>query len=118
MIAPSKNMLPLLGQYRSLREESKRIYQRQEVIREELSLLEHKLHLALIKSMVGQEVKPAFIDGLPDKIKGKSGTLIECRRTRCVIDFGDAGKFGFFIRDVVPTCQPLGWAINWMEVQQ
>ncbi len=118
MIKASKEMLPLLEQYRNLREEQRQLYLRREQIADELTLLGHKLHLALIRSMVGQEVKPTFTSGLPDAIKGKSGTLAECRRTRCVIDYGDDGKYTFRIRDMVPICQPIDWAINWLEVEQ
>lgn len=111
-------MAPLLARLDSIRDELRELSTRREQLAEECQHLDHQLHDALIRSLVGQTVKPRFQSGLRPELKGRTGTLIECRRTRCTIDFGDAGRFTFPIWDVTHPDQPDGYAIDWREVQR
>jgi hypothetical protein len=69
--------------------------------------LEAREKKAKLRRLIGKPggVKP--IPGCSPEVAGKVGTLLEIRRTRCQIDFGDAGSWSFPI-DRVTSAETVG----------
>lgn len=92
----------------SLQAERQKLQARLREIADELTQLESIRHAEQIRELVDQPdaVKLAFRwhpDPKAQAYIGKPGTLVEVRRTRCSVVFGDGLKWNLKLEDVIPA---------------
>lgn len=99
----------------------KRLDARRERLRKEHRNLEEernkwyrdKERLELV-ALIGQQVKLGYRLDKNDKdvwLNGATGVLLEVKRTRCRVDFGDRGTWTMQIRDIIGADAELGFLL-------
>lgn len=95
---------------KKLREERDKISERQSKIRDELH------HLSILE-LVGKPngVKPRYRYSTDERqavLNDATGTVLEVRRTRALVDFGAAGKWNMYIVDLATIDAEQGMFFN------
>lgn len=94
------------------RQKAKRLRKSLEDCTNEGFLLDRRLHRERLRLLIGKPVIRKYRRSDHPELNEATGTLLEVRRTRCTVDFGEHGKWAMPIEEVASPVTEQGMFLS------